>query len=68
MREVDRRAGNAEGVVRGIEAGGQPAIGTLEDLARALAVSPAWLAFGEGPRELPRRVSRPNQPADGQPV
>lgn len=42
-----------------IENGGQTGIDTIEKLADALRVSPAWLAFGVGPRELPpRRRSR----------
>lgn len=38
--------------------GTMPSIATLEDLARALGASPAWLAFGEGPMELPRRGAK----------
>jgi len=43
-----------------IENGGQSGVDTIELLAVALAVSPAWLAFGEGPRALPprRRTTR----------
>ena len=55
LREVDRRAGTTAGVIRAIEAGGQPTLDTLESLAAALAVSPAWLAFGHGRRDPPRR-------------
>lgn len=38
-----------------IEHGGQTGVDVLEALAKALSVSPAWLAFGEGLRELPKR-------------
>lgn len=38
-----------------IENGGQTGIDTLEKLADALGVSPAWLAFSTAPREVPRR-------------
>ena len=38
-----------------IENGGQTGVDVLEALAKALGVSPAWLAFGEGPRELPKK-------------
>jgi len=38
-----------------IENGGQTGIDVLEALAKALAISPAWLAFAEGLRELPKR-------------
>lgn len=55
VRETDRLAGNSEGVVKSIEHGTMPGIDTLEQLAKALDVSPAWLAFGEGPMELPTR-------------
>lgn len=58
LREVARRADAGEGVAVAVARGTLPSIATLEDLARALAVSPAWLAFGEGPRELPRRGAK----------
>ncbi|MFO0656147.1 MAG: hypothetical protein U0787_13840 [Polyangia bacterium] len=32
-----------------------PSIATVEALAVALGVSPAWLAYGLGPMELPSR-------------
>lgn len=38
-----------------IEAGGQTGVEVIEALAKALSVSPAWLAFNQGPRELPKR-------------
>ena len=38
-----------------IENGGQAGVDTVEALAKALRVSPAWLAFGVEPRELPPR-------------
>lgn len=38
-----------------IENGGQTGIDTLEKLADALCVSPAWLAFATSPREVLRR-------------
>lgn len=57
MREVARRADLTEGTVRSAEGGRLPAIDTVEQLAKALGVNPAWLAFGLGPRELPRRGS-----------
>ncbi len=55
MREVARRAKLTEGAVRSAERGTMPSIKTAEALAGALGVSPAWLAFGEGPQELPGR-------------
>lgn len=48
LREVDRRAAVAEGTIRSIERGTMPTIDTLEQIAGALNVSPAWLAFGIG--------------------
>jgi transcriptional regulator with XRE-family HTH domain len=62
MREVARRAGITEGAVRSTEKGRQPGIDTMEKLAGALGVSPAWLAFGIGPRELPRRRMQATKP------
>ena len=53
------RAGLTDGAVRSVEGGRHPSLSTLEALATALQVSPAWLAFGQLPRELPRRGSRP---------
>ncbi len=38
-----------------IENGGQTGVDVLESLAKALGVSPAWLAFGEGLREIPKK-------------
>lgn len=60
IREVERRASTAEGSVRAIEAGTMPSLDTLEKMAKALGVSPAWLAFGQGAQALPvrRRVTR----------
>lgn len=43
-----------------IEKGGQAGVDTIERLAKELRVSPAWLAYGVGERELaPRRRARP---------
>lgn len=58
QREVDRRTEDAAGTIRAVESGTMPTLKTIEKIARALAVSPAWLAFGIGPRELPRRGTR----------
>jgi transcriptional regulator with XRE-family HTH domain len=60
IREVERRAKTAEGSIRAVEAGTMPSLDTLEQIAKALGVSPAWLAFGQGAMELParRRASR----------
>lgn len=67
LREVARRADAGEGVAVAVARGTMPSIATLEDLARALGVSPAWLAFGEGPREFPRRggAARPAEQVAG---
>lgn len=55
IRSVARAAVVIEGTIRSIERGGQPTLDTLEQLAVALGVSPAWLAFGEGPLSMPVR-------------
>ena len=45
--------------IANIENGAQTGVDVLESLAKALNVSPAWLAFCEGPREiLVKRRSR----------
>lgn len=59
LREVDRRAGTTAGTIRAIEAGGQPTLDTMEELALALTVSPAWLAFGLGTCNLTMRLGVP---------
>lgn len=47
-----------------IEAGGQSGVDVVEALAKALGVSPGWLAFGSGPQVLPaRRRGRPPAPS-----
>ncbi len=48
------------GAILGIENGGQAGVDTVERIAKALGISPAWLAYGIGPQVLPsRRRSRP---------
>ena len=61
MRALARLAGLTDTAVRSTESGSSvPTVATLEAFAHALEVSPAWLAFGVGPRELPpRRRVRP---------
>ena len=55
-----KAAGLSHTAVGNVERGTMPSLETAERLAVALAVSPAWLAFGEGPRALPprRRTTR----------
>lgn len=65
LREVGRRMGSYASAVQAIERGTMPSIDTAETLANALGLSPAWLAFGEGPRELPRRRSQPTHSSTG---
>lgn len=70
LAEVGKYAGSSAAAVLGVERRTLPTIATLENLATALGVSPAWLAFGTGPRELPRRRGGDGQkrPADGPPT
>jgi hypothetical protein len=42
-------------VASAVERGTLCTLDTLEALAKALGVSPAWLAFGLGPMEAPTR-------------
>lgn len=55
LRLVDRAAQLATGATRTTLLGSTPAIDTVESIAKALAVSPAWLAFGLGPVKLHSR-------------
>lgn len=49
---LGKKAGVAHMTISAIEKGRQmPAADTIERLARALGVSPCWLAFGMGERE-----------------
>jgi transcriptional regulator with XRE-family HTH domain len=64
MRAVDKRAGISPGSTRSLEAGTMPSLDTLELISKALGVSPAWLAYGEGPREDPRRRSHQSPDTD----
>jgi transcriptional regulator with XRE-family HTH domain len=63
-KDLGRRSETSPAEVRLIERGGMPTLGTIEKLSQALYVSPAWLAYGLGPRELLRRPSKlPGQSA-----
>ena len=56
LRALARAAGLTHTAVRSTETGtSMPSIATVEALAVALGVSPAWLAYGLGPMELPSR-------------
>ena len=50
-----RLVGISPSTVADIEKGAQTGVDVLESLAKALGVSTAWLAFGEGPREIPKK-------------
>ena len=55
-----RLAGLKAPSISQIEGGGQSGVDTIEGLAKALGVSPGWLAYGVGPMLLPprRRAAR----------
>lgn len=57
-RAVARAAELEEGTIRGIERGAMPTVDTVEQVAVACGVSSAWLAYGTGPRELPKRGAK----------
>ena len=62
--ELARMAQISAGTVSYIEQGGQAKVNTVEALAVALAVSPAWLAFGTEPQLfIPTRRGRPPGPS-----
>lgn len=62
-----RRVGLSPTALANIESGAQSGVDVVEELARVLGVSPAWLAFGQMPQVAPepRRGRPPAQsPAD----
>jgi transcriptional regulator with XRE-family HTH domain len=64
MRALARAAGLTDTAVRSTETGASmPSIATVESFAVALGVSPAWLAYGLGPMELPARRRAAESPA-----
>ena len=52
---VAKLAGLSHTAVGNVERGTMPTLATAEALAKALDLSPAWLAFGLGPQELQTR-------------
>lgn len=50
-----------------IENGGQSGVDTVERIAKALGVSPGWLAYGVGPMVLPPRRRTRSAPATASP-
>jgi transcriptional regulator with XRE-family HTH domain len=52
---VGKLAGLSHTAVGNVERGTMPTLATAEALAKALDLSPAWLAYGIGPREIPAR-------------
>lgn len=61
--DLARLAERTPGTISGIEGGGQAGVDTIERLAKELRISPAWLAFGIGDRELPPRRRGTARPA-----
>ncbi len=58
--ELGRLADLTAPSITQIENGGQSGVEVIEALADALGISPAWLAFNQGPQVLPsRRGGRP---------
>lgn len=53
--ELGRSAGITSPSVTQIETGGQSGVDVIESLAKALGVSPGWLAFGIGPQVIGAR-------------
>jgi transcriptional regulator with XRE-family HTH domain len=64
--ELGRLAGITAPSITQIESGGSSGVHIVEALATALGLSPGWLAFGVGDRELPpsRRGRPPAQTAE----
>lgn len=66
VRALAERACTSHTAIGKIERGGtMPTVATVEALAVALSVSPAWLAYGTGPQSLPprRRAASASPPA-----
>lgn len=62
--DLARLADLTPGAIAKIEIGGQAGIDTVEQLAKALHISPVWLAYGVGPQAAPsRRGARDSLPA-----
>jgi ribosome-binding protein aMBF1 (putative translation factor) len=55
VRELGRRTEITYTAIQNAEKGAMPSVARVEALAEALDVSPAWLAFGEGPEKVKRR-------------
>jgi len=55
LREVGRRLESAASTVQSVERGTMPRLDTVEKLAKALDVTPSWLAYGIGSMEPTRR-------------
>lgn len=54
-KALARLVGLADTPIRMTEEGRTlPSVATLEQIAKGLGVSPAWLAYGEGPQVLPK--------------
>jgi hypothetical protein len=58
LRDVGQAAGVSAPAVGLLEIESIPTLAVLEDLATALDVSPAWLAYGIGPWDPVRRGAR----------
>lgn len=58
LREVGRRSETSGNLIKMIEMGTMPSIDTLENIAKSLDISPAWLAYGLGPMSVLRRSPR----------
>jgi len=57
--DLARMAERSPPTIAAIEDGGQAGVDTIETLAKALGVSPGWLAYGLGPMEPPSRRRTP---------
>ena len=66
VRVLATAAGVSHTAVGNVERGTMPGLDTAEALAVALGVSPAWLAYGLGPMELPSRRRRAAAATQGQ--
>jgi transcriptional regulator with XRE-family HTH domain len=65
--DLSRLAGLTAPTITKIENGGSSGVQIVEALAQALNVSPAWLAFNQGSRELPKKRRPAKSPEPSHP-
>ena len=65
--DLAEATGLSSAAILGIERGAEARVDTVERIAKALGVSPGWLAYGVGPMVLPPRRRTRSAPATASP-